>query len=504
MRNIARDAIGATLLLFAVFLPWNIHLGVGVPNASTWFIGVVVATSVLSLGSLAVRSKPVIRVALNAPYLLLVAAIVVFTIFEAVRYGGTGDVPAGVGPGAIVGLSGALLIAQPRPTVNRVLGLIAMALGIFAFLFNLYWRTRYVIPGFGDVDYGKQNVVVAFTALVYGFMALAVVLVGLRLVVSRQLPAMLATFALGTATVLGTALVWIVPGGRDIDAFHGIAQNTSTAGVGFEGYLVWAAAGAIVGPLALRQALSRPRDRMIWQVAVQKCLTLIAVYCVGSGLLRIVDMVTAAILDLPFSAFDGIALLAFDIVAAAVTVWLSFNVKNPALHPVVISAVCGVLAILTICRVVVGVGLAPRILYVEPPEGLASAVYGNTLAQQITSTFDVVLCWLALAVLVIAIFVLQRDGLQRLVRPAKPLPANAGADAATSVVGGGRPPVEDTQKWAPRAPRIARPSENTRRIRIATPDSAATTKLPNDAPATTQIDPSTQRFPTGPNPRNAP
>ena len=58
---------------------------------------------------------------------------------------------------------------------------------------------------------------------------------------------------------------------------------------------------------------------------------------------------------------------------------------------------------LGISRVVVGVVLAPR--FQEPPNGggWANPVYGNNLAQQITSTFDVALCGLALGILAAAI-----------------------------------------------------------------------------------------------------
>lgn len=52
---------------------------------------------------------------------------------------------------------------------------------------------------------------------------------------------------------------------------------------------------------------------------------------------------------------------------------------------------------------VVGVGLAPRLADAQRDAAWANPVYGNGLAQQITSTFDVVLCGLALCGLVVAI-----------------------------------------------------------------------------------------------------
>ena len=86
------------------------------------------------------------------------------------------------------------------------------------------------------------------TAVVYGAVALVAVLVASRWLLRSGKAARLATVALGASALVAGIIVWILPVGRDIDAFHGIAQNTSTAGVGFEGYLAWAAAAAIFAP----------------------------------------------------------------------------------------------------------------------------------------------------------------------------------------------------------------------------------------------------------------
>lgn len=529
------------LLVVAVFLPWNVYFGFGVPDGNTWLLGAVVAVTLLSLISIAASLSPSgakLRLLFNAPYLLLVLVVFAFTVFELVRYGGSGEVPGGVGPGAIAGVGGALLAAQPMLTGTtsdndrfapwlravRTIGFFAMALALLSVLYIAFWRTHYVIPKFDDPQFGEQNVVVAVTAVIYALVALVVVLVGLRWLPSRQPSALLAAVILGTSTVLGAVLVWVLPVGREIDAFHGIAQATSTAGVGYEGYLAWAIAAAILGPLALRRALTRPLDRQTWQDAARRCLMLIAVYCVGSAVLRITDLVNASLLEMPNSPYDSIALLAFDVVAAAVTVWLRFNVRNPALHPVVISAVSGVLAILVMCRVVVGVGLAQRILYLAPPEGVEAAVYGNTLAQQITSTFDVVLCFVALLVFAAALLVLQRDAL-RVPEPNKPAkapaakaapptatprpplppppalrPSDTGALAtrAAPVSTPPPPPPPHTHRLPQAAPRIATPgATSTQRIKIATPNSASTRKLPG-APEQASPPEATQRFPNGP------
>ena len=59
-----------------------------------------------------------LRLGLNVPYLLLVLAFVAFDAFETVRFGGTVNVPGGVGPGAWVGIAGALLSARPVITAT--------------------------------------------------------------------------------------------------------------------------------------------------------------------------------------------------------------------------------------------------------------------------------------------------------------------------------------------------------------------------------------------------
>ena len=441
--NAGRDVVAAVLLAVAVLLPWNLWFGLGVPGSSSLLFGILgIATlsSWVALGAtrLFQRGKrsasppsggPArIRLILNAPYLLVVAGFVVFAYIQVLRFGGTGDVPPGIGPGLLVGLAGALLSAQPPlgtapgrwPGMPRFIGIAAAALASAAVLANLYWRTRFPFAALLDGIYSGPNIAVIATTFVYGAVAWVAVLVGMRWLVTDRLSARLATVALGAATLLGTVLTWLLPIGRDIDAFHGIAQTTSTAAVGFEGYAAWVAAAAIVGAWALRAASAVLPDVADWRDAVRKCLGLIAVWCIGSALLRVFDVIVAASLHMPFSTYDSVALLAFDAVAAAAAIWIRFNVNGTALHPVVLSAAAGVLLALTICRVAVGVGLAPRILYAAAPEGLTDAVYGNTLAQQLTGVFDVVMCWLALAVAAIAVFVLQRGRSSRSARVSAP------------------------------------------------------------------------------------
>jgi hypothetical protein len=159
--------------------------------------------------------------------------------------------------------------------------------------------------------------------------------------------------------------------------------------------------------------------------------------------MRITDLVVAVALDYPFSRYDSLVQAAFDLATAVLATWLRINLLNDSVSARLISSLCGLVATLGISRVVVGVALAPR--FVESPNSPApNAVYGNDLAQQITSTFDVTLCGLALCILAAAIITGYLAGQRRRIQKRRvarkrPVPAGAGqagagqpADAATT------------------------------------------------------------------------
>jgi hypothetical protein len=171
----------------------------------------------------------------------------------------------------------------------------------------------------------------------------------------------------------------------------------------------------------LQAVRRRPIDEGLWREAARKWLLLITVWCAGSVVMRITDLLVAVNLHYPFSRYDSMALAAFDLFTAVVAIWLRLNLANLSLPIRLISSVCGLLIALTIARVVVGIVLAPRFSGPKRPAGMNSAVYGNNLAQQITSTFDVVLCGIALAVLVAAVIVGRRR--RRMVQPLPHAPA---------------------------------------------------------------------------------
>jgi hypothetical protein len=496
--NIVSDLTSAALLVIALLLPWNLYFGIGIPGSNTTVLAVLLAVTLLSLSSIAVAGSwrasgkrlnaataGRLRVGLNVPYVLLVLAFVGFDVIETVRFGGTVTVPGGVGPGAWVGIAGALLSAQPvitGPPADDakfrsvgIIGYASMLGAALSFSVTLFWRVRYALQSTtGSSDFGKQNIAVIATAVVYGVVALVAVLLGSRWLLRSTYASRLATVALGASTLVAGTIVWLLPVGRDIDAFHGIAQNTSTAGVGFEGYLAWAAAAAIFAPATLFALLSRrdssPANENTWRLAARSGLLLIAVWGLGSMVMRITDLAVAVTLDYPFSRYDSVVLAVFDLATAALAIWLRINLAKGSVSARLVSSLSGLLATLSVCRVVVGVALAPR--FAEPPNSPAqNPVYGNDLAQQITSTFDVALCALALCILAAAIISGQLSG-RRLRRQKR-------RAARQRAVPPGPPPRSETA---------------TTRIpvgRTPPPSAAATTRIPIGRPGADTESPTT-------------
>ncbi len=103
---------GAVLLLLALLLPWNVRFGLGIDGSNTIAYVVLVAVTVLSLASIFANGANV-RLLLNIGYLLFVAFIVVGDTVFSVIFGAVDTIPPGVGPGAWIGVAGALLCAQP-------------------------------------------------------------------------------------------------------------------------------------------------------------------------------------------------------------------------------------------------------------------------------------------------------------------------------------------------------------------------------------------------------
>ncbi|WP_244275257.1 hypothetical protein [Mycobacterium europaeum] len=504
--HVVSDLIAVALLVIALFLPWNLYFGVGIPGSSPALFAVLVAVTALSVIAVAVagswrssgaRFNPAaagrLRLALNIPYALLVLGFVAFDAFQTVRFGGTVNVPGGVGPGAWAGIAGSLLSAQavatgarsgPVPEGDeytgwlrsaRVIGYGSMVLAVLSFGFNLYWRMRYALQNVGGAAaFGTQNVAVIVTALVYGVVALVAVLVAARWLLRGTRATRLATVALGASTLVAGILVWSLPSGRNIDAFHGIAQNTSTAGVGFEGYLAWAAAAGIFAPRTLfGHRNTTGAEESAWRVAARNGLLLIAVWGLGSMAMRLTDLFVSVSLDYPFSRYDSVVLAAFDLATAVLAIWLRINLGDAARSARLISALCGLVATLSVARVVVGVALAPR--FADSPNSPAQhPVYGNDLAQQITSTFDVTLCGLALCILGAAVTGQLRGRRLRRRRavpgPAVAAPSAPAAPRARVPVGHAAAPSGTETTRLTTGPRIFRGDDSaTRQIPVQRP-----------------------------------
>lgn len=489
--NVARDASAAVLLVVALTVPWNVSFGLGLPNHTWWLYAVVVGATLLALVALAAsnggplsesESIDKVRLGLTAPYLLVLLGFVGFAVYDFVVLSGGGTTPPGVGPGVLVGAAGACLTAQPvltgaadRP---RFVGWFVFASRFaswakffvaVAVLLTLYLRVRDVVPNVFDSAVAWPSIVTVATALAYGAVAVAAVWIGLRWMQQEEMDAGLATIALGAATVVGSLLVWFMPLGRDVDAFHGIAQATSTAGVGYEGYLAWAVGAAIFAPAILWQTFSAQSVQAnAWHEAARKCLLLIAVWCAGSAVLRIFDVIAELASGLPVSPSDTAALFVFDLVTAGFAFFLRANFATAAEHRAAVSRLSAVLFVLLVCRVAIGVGLARPIAYAAPQQS-ADAVYGNTLAHQLTSTFDVVLALLALAVLAAALILPGRRGegvpadvVEPVAAPAKRAVAAKAAPAAPAPVAAEPTPVAPTRptvpfwqapsQWGPPAP----------------------------------------------------
>ena len=496
--NRVRDGIAVALLVVALLLPWNLEFGFGVPASDGSLFAVLAVVTLLAVAAALaphlgpfrltapepdVRRTGRIRLVLSLAYLVVVIGFVGYHLVQTVEGGGTGAVPPGVGPGMLLGVAGALLAAQPPITsitiednkfrrwyaVARVIGFVSIALATLSVAFNLYWRLRYLFVT--QVDFGGHDVAVIVTTLLYGAEAMIALVIASRWLTERTAAARLATTAVGVSGAVAATLVWVFGIGRDIDAFHGIAQNTSTAAVGYEGYLAWAVAAAIVAPTTLYAVfLIKPPTIGAYRAAAQKCLTLIAFWAFASAALRIADYVIALSLDLPRALYDSVAMAAFNLITAFIARWLHRQLGRGVVSPTVTTAFSAVLFVFTVADMAIGVALAPRYAASAP-----AAIYGNNLAQQITSTFDVVVCVLSLTVLAAMLFTGPLAGylVRREVRAAKPAtapPAPVKPQAPTpNTAEPAAPPTIVRQPRSASVPRIVRLKEDSTTV-LAAPE----------------------------------
>lgn len=413
--NTGRDLLAAVLLLVALLLPWNLLTGMGIPNGYGPAYYVPGGVTLLSLTSVAVASPMArrarargrdgtvadrLRLWLNVPYFLTVFAVAALATVQTVRYGGTWNAPAGFGPGAWFGVAGAVLAAQPAMTATaadvyrfngwrtaaRIVGRVAVIVAGLAAVFMVYWRARQVIGAGGGV---AVDLLLVVGTIVYAAAVLTVVVLGCRWIGQDDRAARLALGALGTTTLLSGLLVWCTGVGRDVDAFHGIAQNSSAAGVGFEAYLAWVIAAAIVAPLTVHGMVSPAFDSRPLAGAARKVLALIAAWSIGASVARAIDFASVVVFDLHDPAWK----IGVTGVVSATAAWLALRLRTTPRRATAVA-----LALVMIVRLALNVALAPRIPAAQHFDVASRPVYGNTLAHQLTSTFDVVVCLLAVFV----------------------------------------------------------------------------------------------------------
>jgi hypothetical protein len=397
--NAGRNVLGAVLLLLALLLPWNVRFGFGIDGSNTIAYVVLVAVTVMSLASIFVLAANV-RLLLNIGYLLFVGFIVVGDTVFSVIFGAVDTIPPGVGPGAWIGVAGALLCAQPTLvdvvddatrrrwfSASRVIGFLALAVGVQSFLFNMFWRVRSLGSEAAVDAGGAQQAGFVASAAVYGLMSLAAVVIAAAWLIKNTDASRLAVTGLGAATLVTALVVWASDSGLGIVPFRGAVNNT-TAGIGFQGYLLWAAAAAIVGPLTLRNALSRKTvDTATWREALRFCLLLIGVWSVGQIAVRIVYLALAAAGDVSLAANITATLILVNVAIAALALWMRVLLKSMTVTTQIV-ILFGFLFALTDVR-------------------LASEIV--LTASHVTATFHVVLCILALLAAAAALRLRQID-----------------------------------------------------------------------------------------------
>ena len=425
--NALRDGVAVALLIVALLLPWNLDIGVGIPVGNGLLIAVVVAVTLLAiLAALMphvgpfrltapnqdVRRTSRIRLLLTIAYLIVAVGFVVYQLSETWRGGGTGLVPPGVGPGLLLGVGGALLASQPPITsitiqdngfrrwyaAARMLGAVSIALATLSVAFNVYWRLRYLFVTNGA--FGGEDIATIITTLLYGAEALIALVIASRWLTERTAAARLATAALGRLGRAGghagvdpshrprrrrlprlraehldgrrrlRGLPVLGGRGRDRradDALRHLPDQAADAGGLPLGSGEDSDAHRVLGVRGGRAARRRLSDRLV----------------AGSPPRPVRHRRDDGVQ--PDHRLDR---------AVAAPPTRQRRGRLP-----VIAAFSGLLFVFTVANLAIGVALAPRYAEASP-----NAVYGNNLAQQITSTFDVTICLLSFAVLVAMLF----------------------------------------------------------------------------------------------------
>ena len=245
----------------------------------------------------------------------------------------------------------------------RVLGVVSIALATLAVAFNVYWRLRYLFVTNGA--FGSQDFAVIVTTLLYGAEAMIALVIASRWLTERTAAARLATSALGASGAVAATLVWILPIGRDVDAFHGIARTPRRPPSATRD-----TCSGRPPPRSSRRRRStpifliKPPTLGAYRSAAEKCLTLIAFWAFASAALRVIDYLIAWSLDLPHALYDTVAMTVFNVITGLIARWLHRQLVRGEASLPVIAAFSGLLFVFTVANLAIGVALAPR--YAEP------------------------------------------------------------------------------------------------------------------------------------------
>lgn len=220
-----RDGVGALLLLVSLAMPWSLDY---FHDSDTGFITAagrveILLVTLLSTFSIAIGylarvgafgasftayRAAITRGLVNLPYVLLIA---LYVVFDAIRFE---DLAGGLGPAAVVGLFGALLVALPRRyevldasfTHSAARSGYGMVLGYsgFAGVLSLLGIALTLIAVF-DNSFDRNAAALVFYVIT-GVMPIIAIIVLLAFVIRRSEPARLISLSIGTAALVGTIL----------------------------------------------------------------------------------------------------------------------------------------------------------------------------------------------------------------------------------------------------------------------------------------------------------
>jgi len=363
----ARDGFAVLALLISLFMPWNSEFGL-VSGGSAGLIIIVVLITLISLASVALpylarlgmlgtnwRTLPMqmVRLCLNAPYLLMVLGFFGYDIVRGFSmYGNWGqEVVPGLGMAALFGVAGALLAAQPRTAETRPGAgtgwLTAVKLFMFAAvaLTVLSTVSSIVFQLTGSGGFGTAPEFLLYL-LAWMFLAMAPVITTAAGLVRNYAP-WRRTLVVLLPSML-TAAFFL--------SFGDVASSESFHGFPYYALVLWAAAGAAAAaPVAETETLQWHQG-YTWLAALRNGLMLIAIW----SLVWIAVAIVSAII-LTGEAGEEIAFAVFSVFVGVLAILGARALRprythgsDPRPSREVVLGLCGAIILLTFGRLVAG------------------------------------------------------------------------------------------------------------------------------------------------------